>query len=130
MYQLPDGFRALASESVSETLFLLRLPRAFAPQPSWQAGSQLDNESVCINPSNGSPREQPPLNVFGIFIAHMRTWDIPEFGDSYARMEQNSFDSYSRDELSEWLDAHGSNATLDVTPLAAECVGPAQVRAP
>jgi len=39
-------------------------------------------------------------DLFGIFVAHLRTWDYQRFADSYAEMEQNDFNAYSSSE--EW----------------------------
>ena len=39
-------------------------------------------------------------DLFGVFVAHLRTWDYPRFSDNYAKMEQNDFDAYSSN--NEW----------------------------
>ena len=34
-------------------------------------------------------------DMFGVFVAHLRTWDYPRFAANYIKMEQNDFESYS-----------------------------------
>jgi len=49
-------------------------------------------------------------DLFGIFVAHLRTWDYPEFSNSYIDTEQTDFDSYSSNE-EEW--PFDSSVTLE-----------------